>query len=666
MPVPKKGDQLEVDNYRGIGLMTTVSKLVALMVTRRLQAACEEANVLPKSQAGFRSGEGCAGQVAALVEACQRRAVAGRATWLLFVDFAKAYDSVPHDRLLAKLRALGMRGRMLGYVTRLLTESRMRVRVGGHAHAEAFAVRTGVVQGCPLSPLLFLLFVADLDAALSDEGVEVHVSAARAGLAPEPPLRMSNLAFADDVVVLANGRSSIARCLTVVAEWAQTNGMSLNIKPVGADEANTLGAKTALMTIGRPAEERARLLAGDAGWRTVHGRVVPLVRRYRYLGLVLTDKLDPAVMATDRLEGLKRRVAALMPYLCDRRMPVDVRLEVVRTVLFPMAMYGGDVLGAQPDYLHGATRCLERALRAVFGAARNAPLFTLWREARLVPVAVAAKGAMVRALHSWVSSSKTYIADLLRSVSRVRSVRAADPAAAGHALAGTHTCVAGGVAQGGPGRPGAAACAPTGHAGGHDQAGRAHQGRSLVRALPTGALGRAVPEGAPDAAGGRVGGDAGERARHVDEHVHDVWSTGASGPGFSALPVAMPVLRRGWSAGVVGAPPAGLSPLGGGACGAPVAGPACSQGCGVGDATGAPARRALPPPWRGVRTPSGHELAAAGALGSRGGSRRCRSCRAGGGTSSWGRSGCACSSCPGSRPCPGPCPCPCPSSRCRA
>ena len=77
------------------GGTTTVSKLVALMVTRRLQAACEDAKVLPKSQTGFRSGEGCAGQVAALVEACQRRAVADRATWLLFVDFAKAYDSVP-------------------------------------------------------------------------------------------------------------------------------------------------------------------------------------------------------------------------------------------------------------------------------------------------------------------------------------------------------------------------------------------------------------------------------------------------------------------------------------------------------------------------------------------------------------------------------------------
>ena len=64
---------------------------------------------------------------------------------------------------------------------------------------------------------------------------------------------------------------------------------------------------------------------------------------------------------------------------------------------------------------------MERALRAVFGALRNAPLFALWREARVVPVALAAQGAIVRALHNWVSSSNTYIADLLRSVSHVRS-----------------------------------------------------------------------------------------------------------------------------------------------------------------------------------------------------------------------------------------------------
>jgi hypothetical protein len=113
-PVPKRGaDLTRTDAYRGIGIQSALARLLAMMALRRLSPAVEAAGLLDASQAGFRPLEEAVAQTAALLEVVGRRRQSGRATYLLFLDFAKAYDSVPHAKLLRKLECLGIGGRML-------------------------------------------------------------------------------------------------------------------------------------------------------------------------------------------------------------------------------------------------------------------------------------------------------------------------------------------------------------------------------------------------------------------------------------------------------------------------------------------------------------------------------------------------------------------------
>ena len=85
----------------------------------------------------------------------------GKSTHAIFLDFAKAFDSVPHRRLLIKLENVGIRGKLLKWIEAFLTNRYQRVLLDGQA-SNWERVTSGVPQGSILGPLLFLLYVNDI------------------------------------------------------------------------------------------------------------------------------------------------------------------------------------------------------------------------------------------------------------------------------------------------------------------------------------------------------------------------------------------------------------------------------------------------------------------------------------------------------------------------
>ncbi|KAH9276731.1 hypothetical protein BASA83_000866 [Batrachochytrium salamandrivorans] len=210
----KDGDPLNPGDKRGIALINVGLKLVCKVLQMRIERFVETNNLLSYEQAGFRKREECVGQVVSLVDIIQRRQNAGLNTHVLFIDIRKAFDTVPVGALLWKLQNMGFPRRTLAFLKALYTSSSARARAGSLL-SDSFPVQRGVRQGCPLSGLLFNLFINDI----LDGVAPITVP----GLSRDTtPIR--GLMYADDVAVFADSEQSLLAASTAIEQWANRVG----------------------------------------------------------------------------------------------------------------------------------------------------------------------------------------------------------------------------------------------------------------------------------------------------------------------------------------------------------------------------------------------------------------------------------------------------------
>jgi len=166
--VHKKGSKHCPKNYRPISLTSIVVKIMERMVHRKIMNFLSEYNKLHSSQHGFRSGHLCQTQLLETVHQWANTLDRRSSSHMLFLNFSKAFDSVPHRRLLLKLDCIGVRGNLLRWIQAFLVSRRQRVVVNGCSSNWA-PVSSGVPPASILGPLLFLLYVNDIGVCLESQ-----------------------------------------------------------------------------------------------------------------------------------------------------------------------------------------------------------------------------------------------------------------------------------------------------------------------------------------------------------------------------------------------------------------------------------------------------------------------------------------------------------------
>ena len=160
-PIYKKGGRDDAGNYRPISLTSVVCKTMEQIMKRQMTKFLEEKGYFSRHQHGFRAGRSCLTNLLETFESWTRYLDEGYGVDVVYLDYRKAFDSVPHIGLIEKLKAAGFGPKLVRWIEAYLEDRRMRVIVNNKTSAWR-QVDSGVPQGAVLAPLLFLIYVNDL------------------------------------------------------------------------------------------------------------------------------------------------------------------------------------------------------------------------------------------------------------------------------------------------------------------------------------------------------------------------------------------------------------------------------------------------------------------------------------------------------------------------
>jgi len=210
-PIHKKGSRADPAEYRPISLTSHLSKIFERIMRDRMVSHLETNNLLCNSQHGFRKGRSCLSQLLQHFDTILRNLLNNTDTDSIYLDYAKAFDKVNHKILLQKVWAYGIRGKVYSWIESFLTDRKQVVAVDG-VHSFIALVLSGVPQGTVLGPILFLIYINDLEQCVSNSLLG---------------------SFADDTRLLKaiaclNDTLLLQQDLINVSQWSQENSMVLH------------------------------------------------------------------------------------------------------------------------------------------------------------------------------------------------------------------------------------------------------------------------------------------------------------------------------------------------------------------------------------------------------------------------------------------------------
>ena len=208
----KKGDKHLASNYRPVSLTSVCCKLLEHIVCRHLMCHFENHNILTNLNHGFRTGFSCETQLLTTINDLLVSYDQGKQIDMAILDFSKAFDTVPHRKLLHKLDHYGVKGPIHRWLENFLTNRSMRVVLEGE-QSEEVLVESGVPQGTVLGPILFLCHINDLPLCVKSQ------------------VRL----FADDCLLYRTINNfqdhlTLQNDLTKLEDWACKWGMRFNAK----------------------------------------------------------------------------------------------------------------------------------------------------------------------------------------------------------------------------------------------------------------------------------------------------------------------------------------------------------------------------------------------------------------------------------------------------
>jgi len=305
IPIPKKGNAKECSNYRTIALISHASKVMLKILQARLQQYVN--HELPDVQAGFRKGRGTRDQIANICWIMEKAREFQKNIYFCFIDYAKAFDCVDHNKLWKILKEMGIPDHLTCLLRNLYAGQEATVRTG-HGTTDWFQIGKGVHQGCILSPCLFNFYAEYImrNAGLEETQAGIKIAGRN----------INNLRYADDTTLMAESEEELKSLLMKVKEESEKVGLKLNIQ------------KTKIMASGP-----------ITSWE-IDGETVETVSDFILGGSKITADGDCSHEIKRRLLLGRKVMTNLDSIFKSRDITLPTKVRLVKAMVFPVVMYG--------------------------------------------------------------------------------------------------------------------------------------------------------------------------------------------------------------------------------------------------------------------------------------------------------------------------------------
>jgi len=316
VPIHKKGPTRIANNFRGITILSAFGKPFSTILNTRILNWCEAFGVITESQAGFRPLYSTSDQLFVLQAVIEHILKTKNKLYVAFIDFSKAFDLVERSILLTQLMYNGLSGKILQIIKSMYTITKTCLKYAG-TYSSFFNCNVGVRQGECLSPILFILFINDMEEQMSRnfEGIDMGT------------LKLMLLLYADDTVIFGDSPDNLQAGLNAMTDFCRDRKITINHE------------KTKIMIF----EKRQHV--PDFIW-TLDGNNLEVVSEFKYLGLNFgkTGKYNPAFKSL-ATQATKASFMLRKHMLRFPNLPVNFALQFFDSMVVPVLSYGCQLWG---------------------------------------------------------------------------------------------------------------------------------------------------------------------------------------------------------------------------------------------------------------------------------------------------------------------------------
>ena len=306
-PVHKKGDKQLIKNYRPISLLPICGKMFEKIIFNSLYSYLNANNLITKNQSGFRPGDSTTNQLLFLVDEIHQAFENPKSLEIraIFLDISKAFDKVWHEGLIFKLKQNGISGSLLNLFESYLFNRKQRVVLNG-SYSCYSQIESGVPQGSVLGPLLFLIYINDL----------------------ENNIKSNVKFFADDTMLFSIVKDAkmsadeLNHDLDLIHQWAHKWKMEFNPDP--SKQANEVLFSCKKVHANHPA-------------LFFNGTLVKKVNEQKHLGLILDSGLTFKKHFDDKIIKAKKNIG-IIKHL-SKFLPLKTLDQMFKTLVRPHLDY---------------------------------------------------------------------------------------------------------------------------------------------------------------------------------------------------------------------------------------------------------------------------------------------------------------------------------------